>query len=190
MLSAVALTGCRVRTAHAAVRLRNEPPFAVRAQPEALQHVFSVRAFRAAFALPHPLRVFLGERSTGRVLPGLTARLIGLLLSGSNERRNHFQGRGIWHGAKNLAAWPNARKSDLRSEINKGAAMKYRKGSAVYAKCFIYDTDLDGRQRRAARLGDRGCIEYVGRDNVPFVRFERTGRGIDCQDAEIEVSGE
>ncbi len=45
----------------------------------------------------------------------------------------------------------------------------------------------DGRYL-VARPGDYGRVEYVAPDGVPTVRWDSTGRAVDCDDCEIEVA--
>lgn len=65
--------------------------------------------------------------------------------------------------------------------------MTHTVGEQVVAAQRLYDNAVDGREVLVARTGDRGRVEYVGRDGVPFVRFERTGRAIDCEGGDLDA---
>jgi hypothetical protein len=59
-------------------------------------------------------------------------------------------------------------------------------GDTVFSNCRIYDYEPDGRAVCIARPGERGCIEYIGPDGIPFVRWVDSGRAADCSPTEIE----
>lgn len=59
-------------------------------------------------------------------------------------------------------------------------------GETVTAQCYIFDYELDGRERCVAHPGDRGTVEYVDDAGVPTVRWIRSGRAIDCAEGDID----